>query len=45
MKTCYEFGNDLIKMCFEYKTRIKFDHSNKKIYCAKLCFYYIYCDF
>jgi hypothetical protein len=38
MKTCYEFGNDLIKMCFEYKTRIKFDHSNKKIILCRIVF-------
>jgi hypothetical protein len=31
VKTCYEFDNDLVKMCLEHKTRMKVDHSIKDI--------------
>ncbi len=25
-KACYEFGDDLMKMCFEHKTRMNIDN-------------------
>ncbi len=31
MKMFYEFGNDPMKMCFEYKIRMKVDHIIKNI--------------
>jgi len=31
VKVCYEFGNDSMKMCFKYKTRMKVDHTIKKM--------------
>jgi hypothetical protein len=31
VKAHYEFHNDLMKMCFEHKTRMKVDHKIKNI--------------
>jgi hypothetical protein len=31
VKTCYEFGNDPMKMCFKHKTKMKVDHKIKNI--------------
>jgi len=30
-KACSEFGNDLMKMCFEHKTRMNIDYKIKDI--------------
>jgi len=31
VKPCYEFGNDLMKMCSKHKTRMKVDHKDSRI--------------
>jgi hypothetical protein len=30
-ETCYEFGNDLMNMCFKHKTRMKVDDGIKDV--------------
>jgi hypothetical protein len=38
VKAHYEFGNDLMKMCFEHKTRMKVDHIIKDIRICRIVF-------
>jgi hypothetical protein len=40
VKECDKFGNDLMKMCFEHKIRMKVDHKIKDI---KRHFYHVDC--